>query len=284
MHKLLLGLVRASIVSLTPQRFNSTGAYNHSVANLMSAINTNSDFPTKKVLFLRHGQALHNPRAEEARSNGCSHETFLQLMHEDDAFDACLTALGEKQAVAGRENNMERLKGVQLIVSSPLSRAIQTADLTICPMNGLDGMKPDRICVEDFREINGWLLNAKRREVADLRKRFHSSWDFNLLSDTDESWTDTLETEESCAERGYQGMLWLRGRPEDKILTVAHGGLLRFCMVSHPNIEVNDKRPEDGKRFGNCELREYEISWTTESEKDEVTEERPLVVLAEIHN
>jgi broad specificity phosphatase PhoE len=242
----------------------------------MSTLNSmnnpsSSNSTTKRVLFLRHGQAMHNPRAEEARSNGCSHETFLQLMKEDDAFDADLTKLGESQAAQGREASHERLKGVQLVVSSPLTRAIKTADFTICPENGLDGQKPPRVCLEDFREINGWLLNAKRRERVDLQNRFHSSWDFSLLSDDDETWTATLETEASCAERGYQGMLWLRDRSEDKILTVAHGGLLRFCMVDHPNIRVIDDRPHDGKRFGNCELREYEMTWTADCENDEVT-------------
>ena len=53
---------------------------------------------TKIVHFLRHGQAEHNPRAEAARDAGASFDEFLQLMKEDDAFDAALTPLGERQA------------------------------------------------------------------------------------------------------------------------------------------------------------------------------------------
>lgn len=237
---------------------------------------------TKRICFLRHGQALHNPRAEEAKDNGCSHSTFLNLMQEDDAFDARLTTLGESQASKAGEMNAEKLASIELVVSSPLSRAIKTADLA-APVCSESETFTNRICVEHFREINGWLLNAKRRNRLDLEQSFHGSWDFSLLSDDDETWTETLETEESCAERGYLGLLWLRDRPEDKILTVAHGGLLRF-IANHTNIEVIDQRPEDKKRFGNCELREYSVSWTTDSDKETVTEERPLVILNEIQD
>ena len=47
----------------------------------------------KVVTFLRHGQALHNPRAEAARhaTPPCSFEEFLRLMKEDDAFDVVRT-------------------------------------------------------------------------------------------------------------------------------------------------------------------------------------------------
>ena len=52
----------------------------------------------KRVHLVRHGQALHNPRAEAARHGGCSFDEFLKLMKEDDAFDADLTVLGKHQA------------------------------------------------------------------------------------------------------------------------------------------------------------------------------------------
>eukprot|EP00557_Chaetoceros_sp_GSL56_P012823 CAMPEP_0176482794 /NCGR_PEP_ID=MMETSP0200_2-20121128/3567_1 /TAXON_ID=947934 /ORGANISM="Chaetoceros sp., Strain GSL56" /LENGTH=271 /DNA_ID=CAMNT_0017879137 /DNA_START=151 /DNA_END=966 /DNA_ORIENTATION=- len=246
---------------------------------------------TKRLLFLRHGQALHNPRAEEAKDRGCSHETFLQLMKEDDAFDAELTSLGETQAIMAREKYLDKLQNVQLVVSSPLSRAIQTANLVMIQQEQQQQQTTTaakRVCVELFREINGWLLNAKRRTKTDLQGRFHSpSWDFSGLSMDDETWTETLESEESCAERYYQGLLWLlRDREEEVILTVAHGGLLRFGMVDHPNVHVVDKRGKDQRRFGNCELREYEAHVAVEVTGKEavVTQDRPLILLREIHS
>ena len=37
-------------------------------------------------------------RSQAARTNGCSFQTFLDLMKEDDQFDADLTDLGRAQA------------------------------------------------------------------------------------------------------------------------------------------------------------------------------------------
>uniref|UniRef100_A0A7S4MZW9 Phosphoglycerate mutase (2,3-diphosphoglycerate-dependent) n=1 Tax=Odontella aurita TaxID=265563 RepID=A0A7S4MZW9_9STRA len=231
---------------------------------------------TKRILFLRHGQAAHNPRAEAARSAGCTHERFLELMRQDDAFDAPLTALGETQATEGADRYRHVLRNVDLVVSSPLSRALRTADLTVSPSSE-DGEgsigHPSRVCVEDFREINGWLVNAKRRDRSDLEGQFHPSWDFSDLTESDETWTETLETEAGAAERGYRGLLWLSKRKEERILVVCHGGILRFLMNQHPNVKLEDERTcssvDDrgvGGRFGNCELREFVVRWTPSDE------------------
>ena len=241
---------------------------------------------TKRVLFLRHGQAVHNPRAEEAKDKGCSHDTFMNLMREDDAFDADLTELGVLQGNSVNKRYADQLQDVELVVSSPLSRTLKTADLTICPNEGIcngdgDRFHPPRICVEHFREINGYLLNAKRRDRANLKELFHSRWDFDsCTSETDETWTESLESVEECGERGYLGLLWLSQRKEDNILTVCHGGILRFVMVNHPLVKVVDGRGETEKRFGNCELREYSMTLTASENGDT---ERPLVTLTEVH-
>ena len=156
-------------------------------------IQTTSNFKHTTLLDTLRAisQATHNPRAEEAKQNGCSHEQFLQFMQEDDEFDADLTPKGIEQARQCQVRNRHKLASVDLVVSSPLSRAIKTAD----PQNGIDievevevelledeendneknsstlthtsrqrrRRHPRRICIEELREINGWLLNAKRR-------------------------------------------------------------------------------------------------------------------------
>jgi hypothetical protein len=60
-------------------------------------------------------------------------------------------------------------------------------------------------------------------------------------------------------------------------------------MVDHPNVYVVDDRGKDEKRFGNCELREYEAQVVVEVPPEVatgtqvvVTPERPLIVLQEI--
>jgi broad specificity phosphatase PhoE len=226
----------------------------------------------KTLYILRHGQARHNPRAEAARADGCSKAEFLALMHEDDCLDAPLTDLGKEQAKAVRLPVYP-----DLVVASPLSRALATADLALLAAKNIDinshhndaaaiphvKMAPPYLCHEGFREINGWLLNAKRKSRAELQELF-PHWDFtDLSSDHDALWGPELEDEESCGERGYQGLRRLISeRPEESILLVVHGGLLSFTM-HHPQVEVRDERFTQERccraRFSNCELRKYTV-------------------------
>lgn len=234
------------------------------LVNLLMITRATATF-SKQLWIVRHGQAMHNPRAEAAKDNGCSHEEFLDLMRLDDTLDADLTDLGEEQAArVGRTMSWGDL---DLIVSSPLSRAIRTADLST-PCTTCSATK--RIAVENFREINGWLLNAKRRSVEELQQRF-PKWDFGELTQNDDLWSNELETESACSERGYQGLCWIMQRQEKNILLVAHGGLLRFMMQQHPLVKMLDGRTNcdshalDG-RFKNCEARRYQMSWEQQQE------------------
>lgn len=220
----------------------------------------------KQLYIIRHGQALHNPRAEAARHAGCSYNEFLELMKQDDVLDAPLTQQGKKEALS-----ITPISNVDLVVSSPLSRALETADLLF---NNKQHPKR-RICVEEFREINGLLLNAKRRRVGELQEQF-PLWDFSQLTQQEDLlWTSELESQQACSERGYRGFCWLMHRPEESIVLVTHGGLLRFSMTQHSNIklvdgrllqqeqETEERRPVS-KRFGNCEVRRYQMSWDDE--------------------
>ena len=239
---------------------------------------------TKDIWIIRHGQAVHNPRAEYARDVlQCSHEEFLSIMEQDDCFDAPLTSLGIQQAqqlytqyseshwyyqtpilheIDQLEESTSILESktrhqVELVVSSPLSRALRTAELALGDMNHDDNNSnnsnhqnttkitcTNRVCYEGFREINGWLQNAKRHTKIELETKF-PTWDFSLLSSSndDDQWTPTLETTDSCMERGYNGLLWiLKERPERSIVLVSHGALLMYTLTSHPNVILQDGR------------------------------------------
>ena len=218
---------------------------------------------------------MHNPRAEAAKEAGCSHDEFLDFMRQDDALDADLTEIGEHQArTVGSKFAWDLL---QLVVSSPLSRALHTADL-IAPAS-----QAKRVSVEDFREINGWLLNSKRRDVDELEIKF-PDWDFGQLALSDNLWTEELETQQETAERGYEGFCWLMRRPEEQILLACHGGILRFTMQQHPLVKVLDERTRGDltrpphARFGNCEIRKYQLDW------DDHENERPTIRLTEVDN
>ena len=281
--------IRAS--SSTMSIISSSSAAAEAAATRIQHLSTNTAmlsakplYPPKRILVIRHGQAEHNPRAEAARENGCSWEEFLRLMSEDDAFDAALTSLGEQQAIdAGKQHHVRRaLRNVELVVSSPMSRALKTADLVHPPADTDDH---SRIAIEEFREINGLLLNAQRRERTELETHF-PHWNFDNVPPSDESWTEELEEHHDCGERGYKGLVWLLQQPQRHILICAHGGILRFVMNDNSNVVVLDGRRETQQtsdkeeeevrcsksRFSNCEVREYIMTaWESTTTEDVVS-------------
>eukprot|EP00525_Craspedostauros_australis_P014160 CAMPEP_0198120242 /NCGR_PEP_ID=MMETSP1442-20131203/28383_1 /TAXON_ID= /ORGANISM="Craspedostauros australis, Strain CCMP3328" /LENGTH=262 /DNA_ID=CAMNT_0043778857 /DNA_START=69 /DNA_END=854 /DNA_ORIENTATION=- len=230
---------------------------------------------SKSLYIVRHGQAQHNPRAEAAKAAGCSMQRFFELMRDDDALDADLTQIGREQGRSSRLSS-HVAKSLDLVVSSPLSRALETANLVV------DGASPQcsfqKVCCEDFREINGSLLNAQRRSTQELREKF-PDWDFSGIPTTDTTWSTELETYEACADRGYLGLCWLMGRSEQNILLVAHGGLLRFMMTMQPNVQMRDMRkttktnPLCDDRFDNCEVRRYLLDWEDSCDVKSVDDE-----------
>jgi broad specificity phosphatase PhoE len=256
--------------------------------------------PSKILYIVRHGQALHNPRAEAAKAAGCSMEEFVELMRQDDALDADLTELGREQARQCHDKHFRALllseQKVQLVVSSSLSRAIETAELVYPAASAASAATAPashvpRISLEHFREVNGKLLNGKRRSKSFLKDRF-PLWNFDLLvSEEDDSWTVDMEPLEAAAERGYQGLSWLLSeREEDSILLVSHGGILRYTMNIHPAVHVSDERcssngNHSGKsadsRFDNCEVRKYCLCWKEDDidgEASSTAQKRPILL------
>ena len=251
----------------------------------MTTTGTATESSSSKILFIvRHGQALHNPRAEAAQSNGCSMEEFFDLMRQDDAWDADLTDLGRRQAKKCRDdhfsvrddnnnivNNNSNPLGVDLVIGSSLSRTMDTADLVFPPQNNNNNRKDKqipRISLEYFREVNGHFLNGKRRNKKELNSRF-PHWNFDsLTTEEDESWTPDIEKYEDVAERGYLGLVaLLTGRYNNNedddddnesksqitssnenynnILLACHGGILRYVMTIHPLVHLSDERTKN---------------------------------------
>ena len=298
---------------------SSSSISSPSSAAVSSRKMSSSALPSSKILYVvRHGQAMHNPRAEAAKEEGCSMEEFFRLMREDDALDADLTDLGRLQAMQchrdhfvqekdGTDNDRNNPLGIDLVVASCLSRTIDTADLVFPPYHVDDDddqdneplPAPRRISIDKFREVNGNLLNGKRRTKSELIAR-NPNWNFDSLeTEDDELWTPEMEKYEDCAERGYRGLVELLtdDTPEfdsnnhdnnnnnkdhiNTILLVCHGGILRYLMNIHPLVHLSDERTakDDGAdsktksveaRFDNCELRKYRLSW-----KEDITDPNP---------
>jgi hypothetical protein len=105
------------------------------------------------------------------------------------------------------------------------------------------------------------------------------------ITEVDESWTTELESEADCAHRAYLGV-WhmLHSRPEQRILWIGHGGLLRFFMNQHERVSLVDgrqkreEREQVGARFGNAEVRRY----TLEEAGGEEDKDAGVLILTEV--
>eukprot|EP00041_Stephanoeca_diplocostata_P037544 m.1424108 g.1424108 ORF g.1424108 m.1424108 type:complete len:331 (-) comp25060_c0_seq1:5246-6238(-) len=232
-----------------------------------SCVRTPSTFHTdfgnmKKTIYLqRHGQAQHNVNAEPMRESGCSYEEFLEQMRIDDALDSDLTSEGKQQAqsIQAISCNEAYDLGIELLVASPLSRAIETSQLAF-PQHHPKYSSLRRCVLEEFREINGLLLNGKRRSAPEIAKRF-PSWDLSTLKfEEDVYWTsDRLEDRNDRHDRLTDAMAWLFEQPESNICVTAHGGILGD-LINNRHPLVTTVGMGEKFRFKNCQLCKFIVT------------------------
>ncbi|XP_062073843.1 phosphoglycerate mutase-like protein 1 isoform X2 [Humulus lupulus] len=192
---------------------------------------------TKTLHLVRHAQGLHN----EA----------ISRKDPKQYFDPQLTHLGWKQ-VENLRNHIEECglhKKIQLVVTSPLLRTIQTA---IGVFGGREDGRPTIenqnsppfIAVELCRELLGVKLHEKRRSVSEYQSLFPTI-DFSLVeSDEDILWKpDIRETRDEIVVRGQNFFNWLWTRKEEQIAIVTHfiflfENLRAFCSNKdcHPSV------------------------------------------------
>ncbi|CAO2041777.1 unnamed protein product [Urochloa humidicola] len=224
----------------------------------------------KTIYLVRHAQGIHNVAGEK---------DFNAYMSQD-LFDAQLTPLGWSQVDGLREHVKKSglAKKIELVITSPLLRTMQTAVGVFGGENYTDGVNapplmvenaghsgrpavssvncPPFLAVETCREHLGVHPCDKRRSITEYRPLFPAI-DFSLIeNDEDVLWEpDVREANESVALRGMKFLDWLWTREEKDIAIVSHSGFLyhtlnMYSKECHPTI-----RDEVGKHFANCELR-----------------------------
>ncbi|KAF3494506.1 hypothetical protein DY000_02054629 [Brassica cretica] len=179
----------------------------------------------KIIHLLRHGQAMHNVAAEKDRN----------ALLSPHLFDAPLTDHGHQQVENLRERVVSSglLKRVELVVTSPLLRTMQTAV-------GVFGN-------EDKQQNIPSSPSIVALEVARDR---------NIESEEDNLWRpDVRESEEEIFARGLEFMKWLWKRPEKEVAVVSHGIVLQHMLYVFANDCDKTITHELCKRFANCELR-----------------------------
>ena len=156
----------------------------------------------KTIYYVRHG---------ESEGNAAD-----LLMGSKD--DLPLTALGERQA--HEASPMLRQKPISLIVSSPLKRALRTAQIIAEDIGYKDEILTSPLLAErDFGDLSG-----KPRKEA-----------LAVIDNPDPSWG--VETLDQLFERMTKAVEWLRSLPADHILVVGHGGagmMLRAVIEQTP--------------------------------------------------
>ena len=163
----------------------------------------------KKVLFVRHGQGAHN-------------ETIANW----GLIDPELTAVGEAQVADLNERLQSEMGAVELIVVSPLTRAMQTAT------GGLDGLTKAPYCMNPLlRERLGAPCDTGRTRT-ELLRCFPQIASWEGVLEMREVWWST-STEYDLLERVEALKQWLLARPEQTIAIVGHGGLFQRILGYH---------------------------------------------------
>ncbi len=181
----------------------------------------------KTVHLIRHAQSTFNAAVEISG---------VDPMHRD----ACLSPLGRQQVEAARAQ-MAALDH-ELVVTSPLTRAIETA-------TGLFGGGTAPIMVEPI--VREWLCSScdVGRSPRALAQAFpnlafdHLEDPWWHVGDCDERGIP-VEPEETLLRRVAAFRTWLAARREQTITVVSHGGFL-FRL--------------SGQSFANCGLVTWEI-------------------------
>jgi broad specificity phosphatase PhoE len=198
----------------------------------------------KALHLLRHAVAVHNQPEAAAK------------LPPEALFDPGLTAQGFAQAQALRP--LVQNLGAQLVVASPLTRALQTA---VSVLSGKEGATatdtastssagsgggsgsgasppassgpatpPPIVAVEAVREAYGQYLPDKRRTRAELAAAFSPPVDLSALPEEDALWTPRRETLDSVLGRARAFVEEVLRRPERRVLVVSHGVFLQ-CVL-----------------------------------------------------
>jgi broad specificity phosphatase PhoE len=188
----------------------------------------------KQFLFIRHGESEYNAYRTPGQINRCEKDTVVASL-----LDSVLSQNGEAQAAALATKLLESTTHVQLLVSSPLRRALQTS-IRVLPVLGaanhvlLAELAEERHAVCDVGVVD---LAASIRSVAVAGER---AWDRSHLDEL--AWNASnarafaslpnfvKEDNESAARRVQAAWQWLLARDEDVIAVVGHGGIMRKML------------------------------------------------------
>jgi broad specificity phosphatase PhoE len=195
-----------------------------------SALTSTPQREVKTLYFVRHAQGIHNL----AESQLGSERWDAVESKEPTYFDAKLTELGENQTkeLFSALQHMDKTAQIpfDLLVVSPLSRAIETAQIAFSPL--FNDPKFPIISHELIRETLGVHTCDQRRNLTQLRNLYpRIAFPGNFfVAEEDKLWrAEHRESDEEQRARALQFLHFLYDSYPEKrhILIVAHGGIIR---------------------------------------------------------
>jgi broad specificity phosphatase PhoE len=208
------------------------------------------------IMFLRHGVAKHNLLDPVT---GAPPD-----LRDPKLWDPPLVSQGMKQALAVRERlaDNEALQRVDLVITSPLTRCLQTAHLIFLPPGISEKYEayyekdPIRIlCMEHVREAFGIHYPDKRRDKSLLQKHWPFVQYDPSMTERDELWSDsTRESFDDVIERVSHFLNWVVQREETNICVVSHGVWIEACFQAYfPDML------RGGRRVHNCDFFQGQV-------------------------
>lgn len=170
----------------------------------------------KKFYFIRHGLSVLNA---EGRFAG--------------RIDTPLTTEGQAQAKRTGQDVLNSGIKVDVIVSSPLSRALETAQI-VAEQIGYpkeDILEEELLVERDFGEGEGTVWSPERRNTVFAG----------------------METDEVLVARARKALDWIESLPHDNVLVVGHGGIGRALR----SLVKDDFPMSHPHQLGNAKLHEW---------------------------
>lgn len=215
--------------------------------------------PRKKIIhFVRHGEGYHNKAQREWRAkqdyDGSSSPYSFDIDQEFKFLDPKLTEVGTKQAE--ELEKITKLLKVDIIITSPLQRAIQTAEIGF---SSQIKNKVKFIAEELCHEIGGFHTCDKRLSVTELKSAYPKVEFSGIETEDDPLWLDgyTRESAKDISIRSAKFINFLQERPETRIVVTSHSTILLAIF----NASLLLENYSDRQWFGTGEMRSVVIDY-----------------------
>lgn len=195
------------------------------------------------MFFVRHGEAQHNPLLVKGnyKSKDPAEMNAALLREARSIVNPVLTDKGRTQAEALGADMTAKGEQFDLCVTTPLARAIETAQLGFGSVSKAFMITPE-LC-ETATGPSGLKLAGPQRgnSVAEMKEKhpFIASWDLSLMTDANWVLGDAIEPTEEAGgqigpawhnpvaveERLAPLAAWLKARPEARVVVVGHSGV-----------------------------------------------------------